>query len=259
MSNTAFHAKVQVLACSFLLLTPQLNATTLVGIWTKNKVTIAADSKVTIYRGGKIIGSVTACKIFEVRGLVFAFSGLTQENDIDVIEAVRNAPELTSPATGRVRPDEALTVAAENALRRILSSRSPSSSAVVPSVGMIVAGAASGKLVMVHVEAELRYLGECCGPDLVVKRVEHSHEYGGEGAKAAEFSGHQHAIAHFKSTQPVNWRIGTDLQAARHLVGMEANDSADSQFVGQPVSVIEVTTDGARWVDRGACAWQPSS
>ena len=257
MSNTALHAKATVWACSFLLLAPQLQATTLVGIWTKNKITIAADSKVTVYRGGKIVGSVTACKIFAVRGLVFALSGLTQENDIDVIAAVRNAPGLNSPATGRLHPDEALTVAAENALRRILSARTPSSSAVLPSVGMIVAGAVDGKLVMVHVEAELRYLGECCGLDFVVKRVEHSHEYRGEGAKAAEFSGHQQAIARFKSTQPVNWRMGTDLEAARHLVGIEANDSADSQFVGQPVSVIEVTKDGARWLDRGACAWQP--
>jgi hypothetical protein len=257
MSNTALHAKAKVLACSFLLLTPQLNATTLVGIWTKNKITIAADSKITVYRGGKIVGSASACKIFAARGLVFAFSGLTQENGIDVVQAVRNAPELNLPGTGRMQPEEALTVAAENALRRILSARTPSSSAIRPSVGMIVAGAVNGKLMMVHVEAEFRDLGDCCGLDFVLKRVAYSYEHGGEGAKAAEFSGHQHAIGYFKSIRPVNWQIGTDLQAARHLVGIEANDSADSQFVGKPVSVIEITKDGVRWADRGVCDWQP--
>jgi ATP-dependent protease HslVU (ClpYQ) peptidase subunit len=51
-------------------------ATTIVGIWTPKKITIAADSRATLSNAGVYTGSQTVCKIQEAHGLVFALSGL---------------------------------------------------------------------------------------------------------------------------------------------------------------------------------------
>jgi hypothetical protein len=79
-------------------------ATSIVGIWTKKKITISADSMQTLTQNEMAVGSQTSCKIYEVRGLIFALAGLAKAEEISVVDEIKNSKELTEQGTGPGAP-----------------------------------------------------------------------------------------------------------------------------------------------------------
>src|ERR1017187_7798941 len=102
---------------SLVMALPSLGvATTIVGIWTERQITIAADSKQTLMRDGRIAGSQLDCKIYEVRSLIFALVRLAKAEEISIVDAIRNSRELTEQGTGRRLPEVSVVVGAESAV-----------------------------------------------------------------------------------------------------------------------------------------------
>jgi hypothetical protein len=125
-------------------------ATCIVGIWTEKQITIAADSKQTLMRDGRITSSQLSCKIYEVRNLIFALAGLAKAEEISVVDAVKNSSELTELGTGRKLPEVSVVVGAESAVVRVLKARKTASDPNVP-VALMIAGRIAGKLQMFRI------------------------------------------------------------------------------------------------------------
>jgi hypothetical protein len=68
-------------------------------------------------------------------------------------------------------------------------------------------------------------------------------------------------LAHHRDPQrralSAEWNKGDDISVARRLVSVEASDTIASQYVGVPISTIVIDKKGARWIDKGACTWEP--
>jgi 20S proteasome alpha/beta subunit len=88
-----------------------VSATTIVGIWTEKQVIIAADSRQTMMLGTAVVGSRPACKVYEVRNLIFALAGLTESDGVSIVEDMRSSVELKDQATGVKLPEASLVVA----------------------------------------------------------------------------------------------------------------------------------------------------
>jgi 20S proteasome alpha/beta subunit len=96
------------------------SATTIVGIWTENQITIAADSKQTRSQNGRIVDSQNACKIYGVRGLIFALAGLAEAGQVSVVEELRNSRELKEEGTNVKLPIDSLVVAAIQSVVKVM-------------------------------------------------------------------------------------------------------------------------------------------
>jgi hypothetical protein len=244
-----------VLLCILLSLPSPTFATTLVGIWTKDRVTIAADSKQTLSdASGRPVGSQNVCKIYQSQNLVFAFAGLAKAEQVDVVEAVRDAHMLTEQGTGKKLPLESIIVAAEAALVRILKARGQSSDSSI-NVALIIAGKIDGKLQMIREElGGIGISGDFSYPQRS-RRIAYpeSAGYGGSDPKRGiEVVGINNTVKRFQSSKP-DWNSGTDEDVAKRLITVETNDANDSVFVGQPISEIVIKRNDTHWINKGEC------
>lgn len=243
-------------ACLSIALSSSLSATTIVGVWTKKQVTIAADSKQTFIQDGQIIPSrsQTGCKIFEVRHLVVALAGLAQSEEISVVDAITNSKELFDQDTHVKLPLESVVVGAESAVARILTARHATSDRN-GSVALIVAGVVNGVLQMYRIENwGMQMAGDYSMP-MAARRIEYPRDRGHNGSdpnRGIETIGIDDSIKRYQDVLP-EWSAGGDVSVARRLVAVEAADSRDSAFVGPPISTVIVTKKGIRWINKGAC------
>ena len=253
--NYTFCIRVSLIACGAALASVAGSATTLVGIWTEKKVTIAADSKQTLKSAaGEVVGSKTVCKIYEADGLVFAFAGLAQAEEIDVVKSARNQHPLTEMETGKKLPVETLIVGADAALVKILQARHLASDSTV-NVGMLIAGMIDGKLRMIRVE-DFGYqifgqFSSAQGSRRIVYPDSRGHD-GTDPKRGVEVIGLDSAIKRSRAGSP-DWSKGNDTDVARNLISLETQDPQDSLFVGTPISEVVVTADGLKWINKGAC------
>lgn len=247
--------RISLIACAVALAPVIGSATTLVGIWTERKVTIAADSKQTLSSAtGEVVGSKTVCKIYEADGLVFAFAGLAQAEEIDVVKSVRNQHPLTEMGTGKKLPVETLIVGADAALAKILQARHRASDSSV-NMGMLIAGMIDGKLQMIRVENfGYQIFGQFSDPQWS-RRIVYPDSRGYNGTdpnRGVEVMGFDNAIKRSRAASP-DWSKGEDTDVARNLITLETQDPQDSLFVGTPISEVVVTADGLKWINKGAC------
>lgn len=247
--------RISLIACAVALAPIVGSATTLVGIWTEGKVTIAADSKQTLSSpAGEVVGSRTVCKIYEADDLVFAFAGLAQAEEIDVVKSVRNQHPLTEMGTGKKLPVETLIVGADAALVKILQARHLASDSSV-NVGMLIAGMIDGKLQMIRVENfGYQIFGQFSGAQ-GSRRIVYPDSRGYDGTdpnRGIEIIGFDNAIKRSRAASP-DWSKGKDTDVARDLITLETQDPQDSQYVGTPLSEVVVTKHGVKWISKGAC------
>jgi len=232
-------------------------ATSIVAIWTEKQITIAADSKQTLRdQNGNIIGSQQGCKVFQVRGIIFALSGLAAREQISVTEEIKNGTELTESGTGKKLPVDSIVVAADGALVKMLKARSATSDMNMP-IDLLIAGMIDGKLQMIRETSEgMRIQGPFATPKKS-GRITYPDGRGHDHIdpnRGIEPLGLENAINKFKTVLP-EWDKGGDVDVARRLVAIEASDTRDSQFVGPPISTIIIDKEGMQWIDRGKCDW----
>lgn len=231
-----------------------LSATTIVGIWTEKQITIAADSKQTLTRGEKIVGSQTACKVYLVRNIAVALAGLAATEGISVVDAIRNSREFVRQGTGAKLPESSMVVAAESALVQVLRKRHATSDPTF-NVALILAGTIDGKLQMFREEmAGMTIVREYSMPN-AMRRIAYPESRGYNGTdrnRGIEAIGLTDAIRKFQATDP-DWSKGDDIRVAKRLVEIEAADPIGSQYVGKPISTVVIDKKGIRWIDKGAC------
>jgi ATP-dependent protease HslVU (ClpYQ) peptidase subunit len=247
--------KLQIAIGTLLAILPSVgSATTLVGIWTAKQITIAADSKQTLMNGVVIMGSQDACKIYKTGNLVFAFAGLAKSEQIDVVEAVINAHELTEQGTGKKLPVDSLEVASVAALVKVLKARGSLSDASV-SVGLIIAGKIDGKLQMIRMEIWGMTIAGDFAVSQMSRHIAYPESRGHDGTnpnRRIEIIGFNNAIKRLQASSS-DWNKGNDLVVARRLVEFETDDPEDSRFVGAPISEIVINKHGIKWIGKGKC------
>ena len=231
------------------------SCTTLVGIWTKKKITIAADSKQIISnRQGLRIGSRSACKIYQNRNLVFAFAGLAKAEQVDIVTSIENADPVTSGGADNNPGLDRFLAAAQAALVRVIKARGESSD---PSVyaGMIIAGSVDGKLQMIREEIQGVMIAGNSSAAQKSRRVSYPEERGHDGTdpnRAIEVVGLKNAIER-SSRRSRDWAKGEDGIVARRLIELETADPEDSASVGAPISEVQITEHGIKWINKGEC------
>lgn len=234
-------------------------ATSIVGIWTKRRITISADSTQTLTQNGITTGSQLSCKIYQVRGLIFALAGLAKAEEISVIDEIRNSRELHDQETGRKLPLESAVVGAESAVARILKARRITSDSNLP-VELLIAGEIDGKLQMFRIEIGGMSINGDYSIPTSTRRIAYPESRGYDGtdpARGIEAIGMTETVKKFQKISP-EWKNGDDITVSRRLVAIEASDTVASRFVGPPIATIVVDKRGARWVDKGVCDWNPS-
>jgi hypothetical protein len=230
-------------------------ATTLVGIWTKKKITVAADSKQMVSnKSGVRVGSQNACKIYQNGDLIFAFAGLAKAEQVDVVRSIKNAYPLVVQGTDKKPTLDSALVAAQEALGRVIKARGQSSDSNVYA-GMIIAGKIDGKLQMIR--EEIRGVRLEGGVSVAQKsqRIAYPEARGHNGTdphRGIEVVGAKKAIER-SSRHSVDWAKGEDGKVARHLIELETEDPEDSGSVGLPISEVQVTERGIKWISKGEC------
>jgi hypothetical protein len=231
-----------------------LLATTIVGIWTPDLVTIVADSKLTDYHVGGATVFRTGCKVFVIRDVVVALSGIFEAEGISVV----NALKASTPFTVDGKPDDAagFIIAGKVALQRVMVNRNAESFQLPPGtvyVSMIVAGNTSGVPVMTRVTMRQSNSGIV---ESWVAFPEMADLYrGATPQRAIEIIGRSTAIVRFQNSQPARWSSGSDLEVGKRLIAIEASDPEGSRFTGPPISIITIRKGGLRpeWLEKGAC------
>jgi len=244
---------------ALLIFPAHILATTIVGIWTKKQIIVAADSKqIVMLQNSQIVESQSGCKVFVVRNLVVALAGLAQAEQVSVVDSIRNSRELVELGTNVKLPELSLEVAAESAVSKVLQKRRMVRDPNVP-VQLIVAGMISGKLKMVRFETVGMQIAGNVALPTSTSRIVFPDNRGNDGSypnRAMAMIGIGNAISRFQRVYP-DWNKGDDITVARLLVAVEASDAVSSQFVGAPISTIVVNKKGVRWVDRGVCQENP--
>jgi hypothetical protein len=233
-------------------------ATSIVAIWTEKQITIAADSKQTqIDQLGNIVGSQQGCKIFQVRGLVFALAGISATDLLSVTDEIKNGREFTEMGTGKKEPILSILVAAHAALVKTLLAHGSTSNAKMP-IDIIIAGMIEGKLQMVRETTNgVQIQGDYSMP-MSSRRITYPQDRGYNGSdpnRGIETPGLEDVIDRFKRILPKEWNKGSDVELARRLVAIEASDTLDGRFVGAPISTIIIKKKGMQWIDKGECDW----
>jgi hypothetical protein len=233
-------------------------ATSIVAIWTEKQITIAADSTQTrIDQLGNIVGSRQGCKIFQVRGLVFALSGLAQTELLSVTDEIKSGKEFTERGSGKKLPIESIVVAAHAALVKTLQARSSTRDDKMP-IDLVIAGMIDGKLQMVHETTNgMQIQGDYSIP-MSSRHITYPQDRGYNGSdpnRGIETPGLEDVIDRFKRILPKEWNKGSDVELARRLVAIEASDALDARYVGEPISTIIINKKGMQWIDKGTCDW----
>ena len=233
--------------------------TTLVGIWTEKQVTISADSKQTISQNGTITGSQDACKIYEAHNLIFALAGLAEAEQVNVVDHIRSGRELVEQGTDRRLSLDSVIVSAESAVAEVLKARHVSTDPEVP-IDLLIAGVIDGKLQMVKVEMSGMAIRGLLSLPMSTRRIAYPESRGHDGTdpnRAIELVGVTDTLSRFQRIFPA-WNMGDNISVSRRLVAIEASDTVASRVVGPPISTIIVDKRGARWIEKGACDWDPT-
>jgi hypothetical protein len=248
-----------------LLAVSRLNATTIVAVWTDQRVTIVADSKITLTnREGLHVGSDTGCKVHVVRDVIVATAGLLRNETVDVIAAIEQARELKEQGTGKPLPEMGTIVAAQRAVQQALNARKADFDPSL-AVSLIIATREAGQPTLTRVEwIPMK-------PDQLAKDGDkpwnRSFAFGTRQFKypenradaenpdrGVEIIGVRNAISKYKSeTTTEEWNDSDAARFGKKLVRLEASDPADSTVVGGPLTVVTLDKDGVRWSERGAC------
>lgn len=142
-------ARLVTAACC---LSSSVFGTTIAGVWTEKQITIAADSRQMTALGGRLVPSPNgACKVYEVRHLIFALAGLAQVDQISIVDEIRNSIELKEERTGRKLPVDSLIVGAIAAVVKVLRAHN-ATYAPDATIQLLAAGMIDGKLQMYRVE-----------------------------------------------------------------------------------------------------------
>ena len=225
-------------------------ATSIVGIWREKQITISADSRQTLSQNGATIGSQESCKIYEVRGLVFALAGLAKAEEISVIDEIKNSRELTEQGTGRKLPLDSVVVGAQTAIVKVLKARQVTSDSNLP-IQLLIAGRIDGKLQMVRFEVGGMFIQGYYSVPTSTRRIAYPESRGYNGTdpnRGVELIGIAETAQRFQNISP-EWRRGDDITVSKRLVAIEASDTVASRFVGPPIATIVVRAKGARWID----------
>jgi hypothetical protein len=215
------------LAALLAIAAPIALATSIVGVWTPKRITIAADSKQTLTSAsGTVVGSQCACKIYQVRGIVFALAGLAKAEQVDVIDDIRNSRELVEQGTGRKLPEDSIVVAAEAAVAKVVKARGRQSDPSIP-IELLIAGNIGGKLQMFHITMNGMVLYGAYAMPNQTRRIAYpeSRGYGGtDPNRGIEFLAYSGAAKAFQ-TKTKDWTRLDDVTLARKLVTVEATES----------------------------------
>jgi hypothetical protein len=230
-----------------LVVPPVCTSTTLVALWTPEKVILAADSRVT-HEAGVV---ADACKIEHSGSTWIAVSGLVsdpstgfslgplarpalmqgksmKEQIARFADAVQ--PGLTRAVDGlrRDAPDEYGKLASGRPVLQAILASQENGKPVLATVGFVLDG--SGTL---QPRASLIDGSDARGPRLI---------YAGQQQRIREY---------LKANR--NWIEGDRQALVRDLVQLEID--AKTEHVGGPVDVIEIDTSGTHWIQRkSACA-----
>jgi hypothetical protein len=250
---------VRLLAAAFCLSSP-LFGTTIAGIWTEKQITIAADSRQMTVQGGRLVPSPNgACKVYEVRHLIFALAGLAQVDQISIVDEIRNSVELKEMGTGRKLPVDSLIVGSIAAVVKVLRAHS-ATYAPDATIQLLIAGAIDGKLQMYRVEMSgIMIYGDYSLPRST-RRYGYPESRGHDDTdrnRGIEVIGIDDSVKRFQRVLP-EWSKGDDISVARRLVSIEASDTVASQAVGAPIATIVIDKKGAHWIDKGVCTWEPA-
>ncbi len=234
-------------------------ATTIVGIWTEKQITIAADSKQTLTQGRGVVGSQNACKVYEVRNVIFALAGLAQADQISIVDEIRNSRELREQGTDVKLPVDSLVVGAIGAVVKVLRAHN-ATYAPDATIQLILGGMIDGKLQMYRIEMSgVQIYGDFSFAEST-RRFGYPESRGHDGTdpnRGIEVIGISDSVRRFQSILP-EWSKGDDVSVARRLVAIEASDSIASRAVGGPISAIAIDKKGNRWIERGVCTWEPA-
>jgi hypothetical protein len=246
---------VALLGCCVLA-----RATTIVGIWTEKQITIAADSKQTMAQDGRIVGTENACKVYEVRNVIFALAGLAHADQISVIDEIRNSTELSEQGTNVKLPVDSLVVGAIGAVVKVLRAHNATYAPPDATIQLILGGKIDGKLQMYRVEMSgIQIYGDFSFARSS-RRFGYPQSRGHDGTdpnRGIEVIGISDSVRRFQTILP-EWNKGDDVSVARRLISIEASDTVASQAVGGPISTIVIDKKGNRWIDRGVCTWEPA-
>ena len=256
-------------------LSSALRATTIVGIWTENRVTIAADSKQTITRGQTVIGSRNVCKLYQIGDLIMAVAGLTQAEEVEIISKLQDFPREYTDASGKKLPLLRISIAVQLVLQEAIDGRARAEGrdprAFDPvgydpqfTMSLLIAGIIDGNVAMSRINA-IPTPGFRSGPVFGSNATRQSEiDYpkdrgrdGGDPKRAFEILGVNNAIARFRLILPTEWNTGEDATVAQRLVAIEASDTASSAVVGPPISLMTIDRNGPRWIEKGLCQWEP--
>ena len=244
----------RIVACILMLSPLRAECTSIVAVWTKNRITIVADSKQTVSDANGATTSQKACKVYQVRNTVFAIAGLAKIDEIDVVNEIKNHTPMRDAKTGAILPIESIIIPASASITKVLISKHAQYAPNAP-IQMLIAGWWDGELRLARWEMNgLRIIGDYSLPDNV-RQYEYPDVRGHDGTdpnRGIETIGMDEAIKAFKASTP-GWNKGSDHAVAERLVTVEINDPNAKQYVGKPISTIVVTKGGIKWKHRGAC------
>jgi hypothetical protein len=215
-----------------------LRATTIVGIWTENRVVIAADSKQTMSSGRIIIGSRDACKLYQIGDFIMAIAGVAEAEEVNIVSRIRDFPREYTDASGKKLPLVRISVAAQLSIQEVIDNRAKSEgrdprafdpAGYDPALGvsLLIAGVSEDAVVMSRID-EIPTPGfrtEHVVGSNGVRNVEVSYpkDRGREDTnpnRAFEILGIKSAISKFRSILPTEWNVGDDVAVARRLVAV---------------------------------------
>jgi len=251
----------RLVCCAILLVAfpSMLCPTTIVGIWTPKRITIAADSRQTTIHAGQIAPAPNpSCKVFQAHHLVFGLAGLAQVDQVVVADEIKNSTPLKDQGTGKLLPLQSVVVPAIGAVVKVLQAHNATYTPDA-TIQLLIGGMIDGTLKMCRVEmfgfqitgqfSYARGSRQYCYPDALT-------DVGHDLNRDIEVIGLDQAIKSFKKQSP-DWNRGKDAKVASRLISVEANDPDASKFVAPPITIVSVDKKGVHWVDKGPCTWEP--
>jgi hypothetical protein len=163
--SPAISVEMSWLIFLLIYLPSTLPATTIVGIWTENQITIAADSTQTIMRGQVVVGSGKVCKLYQSGDFIMAVAGLAQAEETNVISEIQDFRREYTSADGQKLPLLRFSIAAQLVLSKVLQTRlkaagrdqfDPAGFDPTISISLLIAGIVDGNLAMSRSDVILR-------------------------------------------------------------------------------------------------------
>src|SRR6185437_8683046 len=147
-----------------------------------------------------------------------------------------------------------------SAVTKVLKARNVTSDSSLQPVDLLIGGVIDGKLQMVRSEVSGVFIAVVFSVPGSTRRIAYPASRGYSGSdpnRGVEQLGFSDAANRFRQIFSA-WKTGDNATVSTRLVAIEASDTADSRFVGAPISTIVIDKHGARWIERGACDWIPT-